>query len=97
MLWIAPSEKYTDNAALEKRLCEAADQLRANSGLKAQEHSDPILGIILMRFAEVRFAAQRAKLEKASASARLPTEVRFDYLLNRPDLDILSGEATYAR
>ena len=34
---IAPSEKDTDNAALEKRLGDAADQFRANSGLKSQE------------------------------------------------------------
>jgi hypothetical protein len=36
MIWIAPSEKDTDNAALEKRLWDAADQFRANSGLKSQ-------------------------------------------------------------
>ena len=70
MTWIAPSEKDTDNAALEKRLWDAADQFRANSGLKSQEYSAPVLGLIFLRFAEVRFAAQRAKLEKASASAR---------------------------
>ena len=63
MHWIAPSEKNADNAALEKRLWDAADQFRANSGLKAQEYSAPVLGLIFLRFAEVRFAAQRAKLE----------------------------------
>ena len=62
MIWIAPSEKDTDNAALEKRLWNAADQFRANSGLKSQEYSAPVLGLIFLRFAEVRFAAQRAKL-----------------------------------
>ncbi len=36
MHWIAPSEKDHDNAALEKRLWDAADQFRANSGLKSQ-------------------------------------------------------------
>src|ERR1700678_892170 len=70
MQWIAPSEKDTDNAALEKRLWAAADQFRANSGLKAQEYSAPVLGLIFLRFAEVRFAAQRAKVEKASSSSR---------------------------
>ena len=70
MQWIAPAEKDTNNAALEKRLWDAADQFRANSGLKSQEYSAPVLGLIFLRFAEVRFAAQRAKLEKASASAR---------------------------
>ena len=39
MTWIAPSEKDTDNAALEKRLGDAADQFRANSGLKSREYS----------------------------------------------------------
>jgi type I restriction enzyme M protein len=69
MLWIAPPEKDASTETLEKRLWGAADQLRANSGLKAQEYSGPILGIIFLRFAEVRFTLQRAKLEKASASS----------------------------
>ncbi|MHB9008549.1 MAG: type I restriction-modification system subunit M N-terminal domain-containing protein [Limisphaerales bacterium] len=75
MIWIAPSEKDAGNAALEKRLWDAADQFRANSGLKSQEYSAPVLGLIFLRFAEVRFAAQRAKLEKASASARRGSRV----------------------
>ena len=75
MIWIAPSEKDAANDALEKRLWDAADQFRANSGLKAQEYSAPVLGLIFLRFAEVRFAAQRAKLEKASASARRGSRV----------------------
>jgi type I restriction enzyme M protein len=70
MQWIAPSEKDTANETLEKRLWAAADQFRANSGLKSQEYSAPVLGLIFLRFAEVRFAAQRAKLEKAAASSR---------------------------
>ena len=69
MIWIAPSEKDTDTAALEKRLWAAADQFRANSGLKSQEYSAPVLGLIFLRFAEVRFAAQRAKLEAPSPVA----------------------------
>ena len=36
MIWIAPSEKDTDNAALEKRLWDAADQFRANSASDAR-------------------------------------------------------------
>ena len=64
MHWIAPSEKDDASATLEKRLWDAADQFRANSGLKSQEYSAPVLGLIFLRFAEVRFAAQRAKLEK---------------------------------
>jgi type I restriction enzyme M protein len=75
MHWIAPSEKDAASASLEKRLWDAADQFRANSGLKAQEYSGPILGLIFLRFAEVRFAAQRAKLEKAGASSRRGSRV----------------------
>ena len=67
MHWIAPSEKETATDMLEKRLWDSADQFRANSGLKAQEYSGPILGIIFLRFAEVRFAQRRAKLDGRGA------------------------------
>ena len=70
MIWIAPSQKDNGNAALEKRLWDAADQFRANSGLKSQEYSAPVLGLIFLRFAEVRFAIHRTKLEKAGTSSR---------------------------
>jgi type I restriction enzyme M protein len=68
MQWIAPSEKDAASTSLEKRLWDAADQFRANSGLKAQEYSGPILGLIFLRFAEVRFALQRNRLKGASAT-----------------------------
>lgn len=70
MRWVAPSEKDNGNGILEKRLWEAADQFRANSGLKSQEYSAPVLGLIFLRFAEARFAAQHAKLAKAATSGR---------------------------
>src|SRR5882672_5192941 len=75
MRWIAPSEKDTAAATLEKRLWEAADHYRANSGLKSQEYSAPVLGLIFLRFAEVRFTAQRARLEKAGTSSRRGSRV----------------------
>ena len=75
MQWIAPAEKDAATATLEKRLWDAADQFRANSGLKAAEYSGPILGLIFLRFADVRFAKQRTKLEKASASSRRGSRV----------------------
>ena len=75
MIWIAPSEKDTASTSLEKRLWDAADQFRANSGLKAQEYSGPILGLIFLRFAEVRFATQRSKLEAAGESSRRGSRV----------------------
>jgi|688.fasta_scaffold28665_5 type I restriction enzyme M protein len=68
--WIAPPEKDAAKSTLEKNLWDAADQFRANSGLKAQEYSGPILGLIFLRFAEVRFLARRAVLAEAEASSR---------------------------
>lgn len=70
MQWIAPAEKDPNNAALEKRLWDAANQLWAGAGLKQSEYSEPVLGLIFLRFAEVRFSAQRAKLEKTGSSSR---------------------------
>ena len=75
MIWIAPSEKDPDNEALEKRLWAAADQLRANSGLTSQQYSQPVLGLIFLRFAEVRFSARRGDLEKAASSSRRGSRV----------------------
>jgi type I restriction-modification system DNA methylase subunit len=45
MIWIAPTEKDTTSANIEKNLLASADQFRANSGLKAQEYSAPIHGV----------------------------------------------------
>jgi len=70
MRWVAPTERDDANHALEKRLWDAADQFRANSGLKAGQYSTPVLGLIFLRFAEARFAKRRAELEKAGASPR---------------------------
>lgn len=75
MHWIAPSEKDPANGTLEKRLWDAADQFRANSGLKAQEYSAPVLGLIFLRFADVRFAAVRARLDAGGASSRRGSRV----------------------
>ncbi len=75
MLWTAPSQKDTATDALEKRLWDAADQLRANSGLNAAQYSSPVLGLIFLRFAEVRFEKIRAGLEKMASSARRGSRV----------------------
>jgi len=55
---------------LEKRLWSAADSLRANTGLTAQEYSRPILGLIFLRYAEFRFQRAKAKLEGQSSRRR---------------------------
>jgi type I restriction enzyme M protein len=95
MLWIAPSEKDAASTSLEKRLWDAADQFRANSGLKAQEYSGPILGLIFLRFAEVRFAIQRAKLEGAGASSRRGSRVDEPAAYHAEGILYLSPEARF--
>jgi type I restriction enzyme M protein len=83
----------------EKRLWEAADELRANSRLKSSEYSIPVLGLIFLRYADQKFAAAQKKLEgkgtgrrtigKADYQAQgvlyLPEEARFATLLNLPE------------
>ena len=95
MHWIAPSEKDAATASLEKRLWDAADQFRANSGLKAQEYSGPILGLIFLRFADARFAAQRKKLEKAGASSRRGSRVDEPAAYHADNVLYLAPEARY--
>jgi type I restriction enzyme M protein len=49
MRWVAPPKKDAGTDTLEKRLWDAADQLRANSGLSAAQYSQPVLGLIFLR------------------------------------------------
>lgn len=73
MLWIAPTERDTVTNTTEKRLWDAADQFRANSGLTAAQYSAPVLGLIFLLFAESRFTKRHKELESAGASTRRST------------------------
>lgn len=95
MFWIAPAEKDAASASLEKQLWDAADQFRANSGLKAQEYSGPILGLIFLRFAEVRFLKRRQELEKAASSARRGSRVDEPTAYHAEGVLYLSPEARF--
>ncbi len=86
---------------LEKRLWESADQLRANSNLSASEYSNPVLGLIFLRYADHKFTVAQQELEGHSTGRRrrdigkhdiqargvmyLPEEARFSNLLNLPE------------
>ena len=59
----------TDNNEIEKRLWEAADQLRANSGLKYSQFSRPLLGLIFLKYADYKFTQVQKVLEKVSKRA----------------------------
>ena len=88
----------TDLGELQGKLWETADQLRANSGLKASEYASPVLGLIFLRYADERFAETAQELGsgterrpigpvdyQAKGALYLPEESRFDSLLNLPE------------
>ena len=84
---------------IESRLWAAADELRANSKLKASEYSVPVLGLIFLRYADAKFGVAeqelvgersgRRKIGPADYHARgvlhLPDEARFSALLELPE------------
>ena len=88
-----------NHSDLEKRLWGAADELRANSGLKSSEYSVPVLGLIFLRYADHKFSTAEAILKKQSTGRRtlgkanyqalgvlyLPDTARFSYLLQLPE------------
>lgn len=88
------------NNKLEKQLWEAADQLRANSSLTAQEYSKPVLGLIFLKYADHRFGEAEKELKSSNTSGRqtigkhhyqakgvmyLPKEARYSHLMDRPE------------
>jgi len=54
---------------IEKRLWDAADELRANSRLKASEYSVPVLGLIFLRYADHKFAQADREIQAGQAMA----------------------------
>ncbi len=60
----------SNNSEIEKRLWAAADELRANSGLKASEYSTPVLGLIFLRYADYKFTEAEKELGGESAGRR---------------------------
>jgi type I restriction enzyme M protein len=95
MHWIASAEKDGATVTLEKRLWEAADQFRANSGLTAAQYSGPILGLIFLRFAEVGFTAQHTKLAAAGAGARRASRIDEPAAYHADGILYLSPEARF--
>jgi type I restriction enzyme M protein len=64
-----PSGK-TDIYDIADRLWETADELRANSHLKAGDYSVPVLGLIFLKFADSRFAKAETELAGSSTGRR---------------------------
>ncbi len=88
-----------NHTEIEKRLWDAADELRANSKLKSSEYSVPVLGLIFLRYADYKFAAAEAALAGKSTGRRrtgpadyqaqgilyVPDEARFANLIRLPE------------
>ncbi len=84
---------------LEKRLWDAADELRANSKLRSSEYSVPVLGLIFLRYADHKFTAAQEELEGKATGRRaigpkdyqargvlyLPEQARFSTLQKLPE------------
>lgn len=98
----APQPKI-DIHDIAHRLWETADELRANSHLKAAEYSIPVLGLIFLKFADSRFTHAEAELAGSSTGRRhigkanyqakgvlyLPPQSRFANLLLLKESDNL--------
>lgn len=95
----------SDLAEVRRTLWAAADQLRANSTLAANEYRGPVLGLIFLAYAEHRFEQVRAEVE-AKATARRPVtsddyrarsvlfvseEARLSYLVRLPENEDLGA------
>jgi type I restriction enzyme M protein len=88
-----------NHTEVEKRLWEAADELRANSKLKSSEYSVPVLGLIFLRYADQKFSqaekrlaagySGRRKIGKVDYQAQgvvyIPEKARFKSLLDLPE------------
>ncbi|HEV2033259.1 MAG TPA: type I restriction-modification system subunit M N-terminal domain-containing protein [Candidatus Dormibacteraeota bacterium] len=99
----APPSPKGDIHNIATRLWETADELRANSHLKAAEYSVPVLGLIFLKFADSRFAQMEASLAGRSTGRRaigkadyqasgvlyLPKKSRFANLLHLKEGDNL--------
>src|ERR1700691_5142385 len=60
----------TDIYEIADRLWETADELRANSHLKAGDYSVPVLGLIFLKFADSRYAKAEAELAGSTTGRR---------------------------
>ena len=67
----------TDIYDIADRLWDTADELRANSALKASEYSVPVLGLIFLKFADSRFTQAESELEGSGSSRRTITKANY--------------------
>lgn len=86
----------SDRKQLHEKLWAAAEQLRANGSLKLNEISEPILGLIFLKFADVKFRRAKAEIEveREKISGRKPP-ITPDHYKQR-GVPYIPEEASYA-
>lgn len=68
------------NNDIEKRLWSAADELRANSRMRAADYSIPVLGLIFLRYADFKFTlAEKQLAEEENHTPRRRSLSKIDY------------------
>lgn len=80
---------------IERKLWSAADHLRANSELRSQDYSIPVLGLIFLRYADQKFTKAVEELSnkripqkldyQAVGVMYLPEQARYETLLHLPE------------
>jgi len=99
MHWTEPATSEDSHAELEKKLWDAANMLWAGADLKPSEYSPTVLGLIFLRYADVKFSIVEADLKPQPGARRrigptdfhaagviyLPDEARFAHLLSLPE------------
>lgn len=94
-----------DLADVQRTLWAAADELRANSSLAANEYRGPVLGLIFLAYAEYRFDQVRPEVEahatprhpvtavdyRAKSVLFVPEEARLSHLVHLPEGGDLGG------
>jgi len=70
MHWTVPADTDDSSAELERRLWATANTLWADADLKPSEYSPMVLGIIFLRYADVKFSAVEEEVNPPSPSGR---------------------------
>ena len=65
----------TIHSGIENRLWSMADELRANSRLRASEYSTPVLGLIFLRYADHKFTQAEGEIRETASAGRRPVRI----------------------
>src|SRR3989338_3485600 len=90
-----------NNGDTEKRLWDIANNLRANSKLSSAEYSTPVLGLIFLRHADIKFTKKQKELERKREGSRRQIG-KLDYQAEGPcfsnrSLGLFSNEMSLMR